>query len=94
MSQLQSGNGFVNDQDFFFRMARFRPAKNDYYILQRLPGRLFSEVGIMVYSFYGGAVQPLFKVYTGTEDVYNDVKAMFHRVAEGLGEEAKSKEWK
>lgn len=32
---IKSGNGFINDQDLFNRMAHFRPPKGEKYVLRR-----------------------------------------------------------
>ena len=93
MTNIESGNGFFSRESLFNRMLRFRPHNNsnDYYIMAKIEGSDFSQIGIMA---YGEALMPLFKIYTGNEELYAYIQSAFHEVAKDLDCKAKSYKWK
>lgn len=91
LTNLKEGNGFVTKENLFNRMVRLRPPTDDYFIMAKIKGSDFSQIGVMA---YGAAVMPLFKIFTGNEEVYTYIQGMFHEVAKELACKAKSYKWK
>jgi len=91
MTNLKSGNGYVDRDSMFHRMLRFRPPAGDHFIMAKIRGSDFSHIGILA---YGEVVMPLFKIYTGNEELYAYIQGLFHEIAKDIACEAKSYKWK
>lgn len=91
MTNIKDGNGFIHQGDLLMRMHRSRPVKGDPYVLRRLPGRVFSQVGIMAMGKY---LKPMFLIYTGNKELYEFVREKFEATASALGYKSQADDWK
>lgn len=87
MTNLREGNGFVNREDLFRRMAFARPAPEDHYRFFKVPNSDFSVLSTAEYN-------PLFRIYTGNEELYGFIRDMAEDVAKQLGCEFKAAQWR
>ena len=88
---------FVRKQDIHRRMSQFTPPEGESYTFRRQEDSSFSQCGIS-FSYQldendKNCVYPLFRIYTGTRDVYFHILDMIHEVAEEVGRPVDYDEW-
>ncbi len=92
MKNITEGNGYVTQGDLLMRMHRFRPPRGDYYLMRKMKGSDFAEIGVSNPSFKG-AMMKLFKIYAGTKELYDYIRQLYTATATALNETAKYEEW-
>lgn len=75
---------FITRDDIYERLSRYQPPVGEAYYLRRHPGRLYSQVGISFTHAGQVARFPLFDVYTGSQELYANIRDMILSVAEEL----------
>lgn len=85
ISNLQNQIGFVNKVDIAFRLNPFNLPEGECFIIKRIEGSSFSQVG----ATFMGETLKFFDIYTGNEDVCKFVVGLLCEVAEELGKEFK-----
>lgn len=86
-ANLKAGNGFINQQDVFNRLADFRYPDASL-ILRRCED--FSIVSVII----DNEAYPLFRVYTGNRNLYLYIRDMVREVANQLESDFEADEWK
>jgi len=69
-ANLRDENGFVTQLDLALRLSRFEPPPGEAFFLRRIPGRLFSRIGVTFRS----EELVFFSIYTGDREVYLSLK--------------------
>lgn len=93
LTNIKTENGFITQGELLRRFHKVRPMGREHYHMRKIVSSDFAEVGLMDDRFAPAMVK-LFKIYVGTQELYEYMKVLIESTAQALTHKAKVENWR